>query len=87
MTAKQAELSLVTIESTWFFQENVLSNVSKRNFALQVFISLLLHITGLITRHKSRTFYEIRISASIHSEQTVAWKPNPPGQKKKKYTF
>jgi hypothetical protein len=45
-TAKQAELSLGTIVSTQFFQENMLSNVSARNFVLEVFaISLFLYIT------------------------------------------
>jgi hypothetical protein len=45
LTVKQAELSLGTIVSVWFFQENVFSNVSPRNVVLQVFaISLFLCI-------------------------------------------
>jgi hypothetical protein len=34
LTLKQAELSLGTRVSIWFFQENVLSNDSPRNFVL-----------------------------------------------------
>jgi hypothetical protein len=44
LTTKQAELSLGTIVSLCFFQKNVLSYVSPRNFVLQVFaISLFLY--------------------------------------------
>jgi hypothetical protein len=46
LTAKQAELSLGTIVSIWFLQENVLPNVSPRNFVLEVSaISLFLYVT------------------------------------------
>jgi hypothetical protein len=45
LTAKQADLSMGTILSICFFQKNVPSNVSPRNFVLQVFaISLFLYI-------------------------------------------
>jgi hypothetical protein len=46
LTVKQAQLILGTIASIWFFWENVLPNVSPRNFVLEVFaISSFLHIT------------------------------------------
>jgi hypothetical protein len=46
VSVKQAELSLGTIVSIWFFLENVLSNVSPRNFVLEIFaISLFFYFT------------------------------------------